>query len=80
MLIDWEYYSPDTWAGEDDIYLFIIKKVEDDSYAYVFGTESDVMVSGVSADLSEAQAIANRWSWLVNNVTPDRVGALLFKL
>ena len=80
MLIEWEYHAPDTWAGEQGEHLFIIKSLASDQYYYVFGTSEEVMVTGDAGTLSDAQAIANRWGWIVNNVTPERVGKLLFKM
>ena len=80
MLIDWEHYPPDTWAGEAGEHLFLIKSLDDASFYYVFGTVDEVMITGEADELSHAQAIANRWAWLVNNVTPDQVVALLSKL
>ena len=68
------------WVGELLEHLFIIKEVEDGSFTYVFGTEAEVSMSGNVNNLSDAQALANRWHWLVNNVTPDRLSALIFKL
>ena len=70
---------PDTWAGELGEYMFLIKAA-DDRFIFVFGTLTDAMVSGNVETLSEAQALANRFHWLVNNVTPEQFDALISKL
>ena len=87
MLLEWEHYEPDTWAAEADDFIFLIKGLEmdtedlsDASFAYVFGTSESADVSGTVNSLSEAQAIANRYLWLVNNVTPERLDALIILL
>ena len=80
MLIEWEHYPPDTWAGESEQYLFLIKELPEGGFYYVFGTSEDVLHTGSSESLPSATAIANRWAWIVNNVTPDqraRVFAML---
>jgi hypothetical protein len=80
MLLDWEHYPPDTWAAELDEHMFLIKYVEEGEYVYVFGTLHEPVLSGHVVTLSEAQAIANRYVWLVNNVTGDNLEALINKL
>ena len=79
MLLDWEYYAPDTWAAESADLVFLIKKT-DDKFVFVIGTLEEATVTGAVDTLSDAQAIANRYSWIVNNVTPDHLNALINKL
>ncbi len=80
MLLEWQHYEPDTWAAESEDHIFLIKMVTDDEYVFVFGTLDDAAVTGSSRSLTGAQAIANRYQWLVNNVTGDRLTALINKL
>ena len=80
MLIDWEHYPPDTWAGECQEHVFLIKELPDGGFYYVFGTSDDVLHTGGWLDLRNAQAIANRWTWIVNNLTPDQQARVIAKL
>lgn len=80
MLLDWQHYEPDTWAAESEDHVFLIKMVTDDDFVFVFGTLDSASVSGNTLTLSDAQAIANRYHWLVNNVTAERLDALVNKL
>ena len=80
MLLEWEHYEPDTWAAESEDYIFLIKSVNDDEFVFVFGTLDDAAVTGSDSTLTGAQAIANRYLWLVNNVTPDQLESLINKL
>ncbi len=80
MLLEWQHYEPDTWAAESDDYVFLIKMVTDTEYVFVFGTLDDAALTGGVDTLTSAQAIANRYLWLVNNVTGERLAALINKL
>ena len=80
MLLEWEHYEPDTWAAESTDHVFLIKQLRDDEYIFVIGTVTDAEISGHAESLSGAQAIANRYLWTVNNVTPDQFKALIDKL
>ena len=78
-LLEWDHYPPDTWASEVGDQLLLIKLVEE-AYVFVFGTTKEPLFSGSADTLSDAQAIANRYRWLVNNVTPERLDSLVNKL
>ena len=77
MLIDWEYYQPDTWAGESGDHLFLIKELDDGTFYYVIGTTNDVILTGGVDALTSAQAISNRFAWVVNNCTDDERARIL---
>lgn len=78
---EFEHYPPDTWAMECDKWLTLIKQLEDGhGFAYVIGSLKDPIASGVTDSLTDAQAKAHRWCWLVNNVTQSRAEALISKL
>jgi len=79
--MEWEHYPPDTWALECNNYLALIKHLEDESgFAYVIGSLDEPVALGVADTLSDAQAKARRWCWLVNNVTIEQATALIYKL
>lgn len=78
---DFEHYPPDTWALECDQWLALVKQLDDDhGFAYVIGSLKDPIASGVTDSLTDAQAKARRWCWLVNNVTLEEAQALIYKL
>ena len=78
---DFEHYPPDTGALECDQWLALVKQLDDDhGFAYVIGSLKDPIASGVTDSLTDAQAKARRWCWLVNNVTLEEAQALIYKL
>ena len=77
MLLEWEYYEPDTWAAELDEHVFLIKELREGAFIFVFGTSVDAQLSGEAQTLSHAQALANRYLWIVNNCTPDQLPRMM---
>jgi len=80
VLLEWEYYEPDTWAAERSDHVFLIKLLREGQYIYVFGTSIDAQLSGESGSLSHAQALANRYLFIVNNCTPNQLDHMIDKL
>ena len=57
--------------------MILIKRLQSrKGWAYVVGTLEDAKLTGTVSELTEAKAIAIRYCWAVNNITPERAHIL----
>ena len=60
-----------------DLLLLVKYMAPNDQWVYIIGDESEVAHTGFSDSESDAKAKAIRYAWAVNNMTPERVAALI---
>ncbi len=77
-LIEWTAYGEDGMQGAEFGPLLLLVKYLSDSkqWVYIVGDVETVVYTGFAATSADARALAIRYCWAVNNITPERAKEL----
>ena len=76
-LIEWTPYQDEMHGAEYGDLLLLVKYLgEGDQWVFIVGDVAEVQYTGFAATCSDAMACAIRYSWAVNNMTPERAKVL----